>query len=99
MHTQNFGHTPLRSLQWQYNTLEEATLKDSASPNEAYSCDLHVLDPVVDGPQVTSMTTGNWPQAQRADPALSLMIERMQDGTLGQSLFKPTSPPELQQFL
>ena len=41
------------------------------------------------------MTTDNWHQAQRVDPVLSLMIARMQDGTLSKSLFKPANLPEL----
>ena len=54
---------------------------------------------VGDGPQVTCMNADNWCQAQKANPVLSLMISRMQDGTLGQSLCKPTDLPELFQFL
>ena len=44
------------SLQQQYKPCREATLKGPASPTEAYSCDLHVMDLVKDGPQVTCMT-------------------------------------------
>ena len=63
--------------------LQEDTLKGPASPLEAYSCDLHILDLVGDGLQVTFMTTDDWHQAQQADPVLDLVILRMQDGTLG----------------
>ena len=72
--------------------LQEATLEGPTSSIEAYSCDLHILDPVGDSLQVTCMTADDWCQAQRADPVLSLMIARMQDGTLGQSPCKPTDP-------
>ena len=79
--------------------LQEAALEGPASPIGTYSCNLHILDPVGDAPQVTYMTADHWHQAQRADPVLSLMIVRMQDRTLGQSHFKPTSPLQLWQFL
>ena len=67
--------------------MQEAVLEGPMSPIEAYSCDLHILDPVVDGPQVTGMTMDHWHQAQWADHVLGLIILRMQDGTLGQSPF------------
>ena len=78
---------------------QEATLKGTSSPIEAYSCDLYILDPLEDGPQITCMTAYYWYQAERTDLVLSLMIVRMQDGTLGQSSFKPTDLHELCQFL
>ena len=37
--------------------MQEATLKGLRSPTEAYSCDLHVLEPVEDSWQVACMTT------------------------------------------
>ena len=80
-------------------SIQEATLKDPVSPIEAYSCNLHILDPVGDGLQVTCMTKDNWHQVQWADPVLGLVIVRMQHGTVGQSPLKLTHPPELWQFL
>ena len=56
---------------------------DLTSPIEAYSCDLHILDVVQDSQQVTCMTLEDWHQAQKVDPILSLVISRLQDGTLG----------------
>ena len=53
--------------------VQEATLKGLASPIEAYSCDLHVLDAVQDSKQVACMTLEDWHQAQEADPVLSLV--------------------------
>ena len=79
--------------------MQEATLEGPMSPIEAYSCDLHVLDLLGDSPHFTCMTTGDWHQAQQADSVLSLVIMRMQEGTLGQYPFKLTDPPELWQFL
>ena len=79
--------------------VQEATLKGTMSSIEAYSCDLHVLDPVGDGPQVTCMTIDDWCQAQRADPVLGLVIVRLQNRTLHQCQLKLTFLPELQQFL
>ena len=63
---------------------QEAALKGPASPIKAYSYDLHILDAVQDSQQVTCMTLEDWCQAQQADPTLSLLITRLQDGTLGQ---------------
>ena len=60
---------------------------------------VYILDLVGDGLQVPCMTTDDWCQAQRADPVLSLMIARMQDGTLDQSLCKPTNLPGLHMLL
>ena len=79
-------------------TMQEATLKGPTSPLEAYSCDLHILDAVQDSQQVTCMTLEDWHQAQQADPTLSLVISRLQDGTLGQWQYKQTDPPEFSQF-
>ena len=79
--------------------LQEATLEGPTNPIEAHSCDLHILDLLGDGLQVTCMTTDDWHQAQRADSILSLVIVRMQDRTLGQSLCKPTNPLKLCQSL
>ena len=64
--------------------VQEAALKGSTSPTEAYSCYLHVLDVVQDSQQVTCMTLVDWHQAQQVDPTLSLVISRLWDGTLGQ---------------
>ena len=94
----NFGHTPLGHCS-SSTSPTGSHLKGLASPTEAYSCDLHVLYPGGDGLQVTCMTADDWHQAQRADPVLSLMIIRMQDGTLGHSPCRPTDPSKLHQFL
>ena len=64
--------------------VQEAGLEGPRSPIEAYSCDLHVLDSVQDSQQVTCMTLEDWCQAQQADPTLSLVISKLQDGALGQ---------------
>ena len=45
------------------------------------------------------MTLEDWHQAQQEDPTPSLVISRLQDGTLWQQQFKPTDPPEYGQFL
>ena len=79
--------------------VQEAALKGPASPIEAYSYDLHVLDTVQDSQQVTYMTLEDWCQAQQEDLTLSLVISRIWDGTLGQQQFKPTDPPKFGQFL
>ena len=64
--------------------VQETAIEGLTSPMEAYSCNLHVLDSVQDSLQVTSMTLEDWHQAQQADPTLSLVISRLQDGTLRQ---------------
>ena len=79
--------------------MQEAALKSPASPIEAYSCDLHVLDAVQDSQQVTCMTLEDWCWAQQVDPTLSLVISRLQDGTLGWWQSKSTDPLEFSQFL
>ena len=43
--------------------MQEAALEGPTSPIEAYSCNLHVLDPVGDSLQVTCMTMDDWHQA------------------------------------
>ena len=62
---------------------------------KAYSSNLHVPDAVEDSPQVTCMTIDDWHQAQCTDQVLSLVITRLQDGTLSQHQLKTTDPPEL----
>ena len=79
--------------------MQETILEAPMSPTEAYSCDLCILDPIEDGPQVACMTTDDWHQGQRTDPALGLVMVRMQDGMLGQRLLEPTDPPKLWQLL
>ena len=79
--------------------MQDAPLKGPASPIEAYSSDLHVLDSIKDSLQVTYITEDDWCQAQWADLVLSLVIMRLQDGTLGQCQLTTTDPLELQQFL
>ena len=64
--------------------VQEAGLKGSASPIEAYSCDLHILDTVQDSQQVACITLEDWHQAQQEDPILSLVVSGLRDGTLGQ---------------
>ena len=48
--------------------MHEVALEVPTSSIEAYNCDLCVMDPVEDGPQVTYMTAKDWQQAQLADP-------------------------------
>ena len=79
--------------------MQEATLKGPASPIEVYSYNLHILDPVGDGPQVICINIDDWCQAPQANSVLGLVIARLQDGTLGQCQPKLTSPPELRHFL
>ena len=79
--------------------MQESALKGSMSPIKAYSSDAHVLDSVEDRQQVTCITADDWYQAQQADPVLSLVIARLQDGTLSQCQLKTSEPPKLQQFL
>ena len=73
--------------------VQEAALQGSASPIEAYSSDLHVLDILQDSNQVASMTLEDWHQAQEVDPILSLVITRLRDGMLGKSQSKATDLP------
>ena len=80
-------------------TVQEAALKGPASPTEAYSYDLHILDAVQDSQQVTCMTLEDWHQVQPEDPTLGLVISRLWDWTLVQQWFKPTTPPKFGQFL
>ena len=63
--------------------VQEATLEEFASPIEAYSCNLHILDAIQDSKQVTCMTQEDWHQAQKVNPVLSLVIARLRDGMLG----------------
>ena len=63
--------------------MQEAALHGPASPIEAYSSDLHILDILKDSNQVASMTLEDWHQAQEVDSILSLVIDRLRDGTLG----------------
>ena len=79
--------------------VHEAALKGLTSPIEGCSCNLYVLDSVQNSQQVTCMTLEDWHQAQQADPTLSLVISRLQHGTLGWQQSKQTEPPEFNQFL
>ena len=74
--------------------MQEAALQGPASPIEAYSSDLHILDILQDSNQVASMTLKDWHQAQEADSILSLVITRLRDGMLGKSQSKATDPPK-----
>ena len=65
--------------------LQEAVLESPTSPIETYSCDLHILDPAGDSLQVACMTADKCHQTKRADPVLSFMIVRMQDGILARA--------------
>ena len=78
--------------------VQEAALQGPASPIEAYSSDLHVLDILQDSNQVASMTLEDWHQAQEANPVLSLVITRLRDGMLGKSQSKAADLPEVSQF-
>ena len=73
--------------------VQEAALQGPASPMEAYSSDLHVLDKLQGSNQVASMTLKDWCQAQDVDPILSLVIFTLRDGMLGKSQSKATDPP------
>ena len=78
--------------------VQEAALQGSASPIEAYSSDLHILDVLQDSKQTASMTLEDWHQAQEVDPVLSLVIARLRDGMLGKPLSKAIDPTEVSQF-
>ena len=78
--------------------VQEATLQVPASPMEAYSSDLHVLDILQDSNQVASMTLKHWCQAQEVDPILSLVMARLKDGMLGKGQSKATDPIKVSQF-
>ena len=75
--------------------MQEATLKGPVSPIEAYSCDLHILDPVGDGLQVAYMTTNDWYQAQWQTLSLALWLWGCRYGTLGQSPFSTNWPTQV----
>ena len=77
--------------------VQDAALQGPASPIEAYSSDLHVLDVIQDSNQVASMTLEDWHQAQEADPILSPFIARQGDGMLGKSQFQSNQPPKVSQ--
>ena len=79
-------------------SLQEAALKEPASPIEAYSCDLHIFDAVQDSRQVACMTLQDWCKAQEVDPVLSLVITRLWDGMLGKGQSKATGPLVLSQY-
>ena len=79
--------------------VQEASLEGPASSIVAYSCNLHVLDPVQDSQQVACMTLEDWCQAQQVDPTLSLVISALWDGTLEQWQSKLTNLPEFSLFL
>ena len=78
--------------------IQKATLEGPVSLIEAYSCDLHILDAVQDSQQVTCMILEDWCQAQEADPVLSQVITRLQDGMLGKGQSKATDPSKVSQF-
>ena len=44
------------------------------------------------------MTLEDWQQVQQADPVLSLVITRLQDGTLGRGQSKMTDPPKVSHY-
>ena len=79
-------------------TVQEAALKGSIRPIEAYSCDLYVLDAVQDSKQVACMTLEDWHQAQEVDPILRLVITRLQDGMLGKGQSKATDLLKVSQY-
>ena len=78
--------------------VQEAALQGSASPIEAYSSDLHILDILQDSKQIGSMTLEEWHQAQGVDPVLSLVIVRLRDGMLGKAQSKATDLPKVSQY-
>ena len=69
--------THLRVTAAVVQTVQRAAIKGPTSPIEAYSCNLHVLDPVQDSQQVACMTSEYWHQAQQVDPTLSLVVSRL----------------------
>ena len=73
-------HT-FRLLKQQYKPCRRLLSKGSVSLFEAYSSNVHVLDPVEDSLQVISMTTDDWCKAQWADPVLGLIVMRLQEAT------------------
>ena len=77
--------------------VQEAALQGPASPIEAYSSDLHILDILQDSRQITNMTLEDRHQAQEVNPVLSLVIARLRDGMLGKGQSK-ARPPEVSQF-
>ena len=79
--------------------VQETVLKGPASPIEAYSCVLHILNAVQDSQQVTCMPLEDWCQAQQVDPTLRLVISRLQDGNWGWWQSKLTNPPKFSLFL
>ena len=62
--------------------VQEAALQGLASPIEAYSSDMHVLDVLQDSNQVASMPSRTDVEPQEVDPILSLVIARLRDGML-----------------
>ena len=79
--------------------VQKAAHEGPTSPIEAHSCDLHVLDSVQGSQQVAHLIMEDWHQAQQVDSTLSLVINRLQNGTLWQQQSKQTDPLELNQFL
>ena len=79
--------------------VQETSLEGLASPIDAYSCNLHVLDAVQHSQQVTCMTLEDWHQAQQVDPTLSLVISRLWNGSPEWQWSKSTYPPEFSLFL
>ena len=75
--------------------VQEPALKGPASPIEAYSCDLYILDAIQDSKQVTCMTLVDSHQAHEADPVMSLVITRLRDGMIGKGQSNTTDPPKL----
>ena len=78
--------------------VQEAALQGPASPIEAYSSDLYIMDVLQNSNKVASMTLKDWHQAQEADPVLSLVITRLRDGMLEKGQSKVTDPLEVSQF-
>ena len=56
--------THLKVTATEVQAVQEAALKGSISPIEAYSCDLHVLDAIQDSQQVAWVTIEDWHKAQ-----------------------------------
>ena len=90
--------THLRVTAAAMQAVQEAAFQGPASPIEAYSSDLHILDILQDSKQIASMTLKDWCQAQEVDPVLSLVITRLRDGMLGKGQSKATDPLEISQY-
>ena len=88
------GQGAYLTVQADVQAVQEAALQGPASPIEAYSSDLHILDTLQDSQQIASMTLKDWHQAQEVDPVLSLVTTRLREGMLGKGQSKATDPSQ-----